>query len=54
MKIKVSVSVGLVGCKRQTEFEIPDDEAAGMSDSDIDDLAKNEMFNMIEWNWWKV
>lgn len=41
------VSVGLVGCRKEFKFEVEDDT----SDDDIEELARDEMFNCIEWGW---
>lgn len=45
--IRVTVSMGLVGCKRHGDFEIEDDA----TDDEIDEVAKEVLFNLIEWNW---
>lgn len=49
-KIKGYVSLSLQGCKKEFEFEVEDDTG----ESDIEDMAKEEMFNLIEWGWEKV
>lgn len=45
--IKVSVSLGLVGCTKRSTIEV-DDEC---DDITIEEIAREEMFNMIEWGW---
>lgn len=47
MKITVTVSIGLVGCKKTSVIEVED----GSDDEAIEESAKDEMFNMIEWGW---
>lgn len=49
MKIIVTVSMGLVGCKKESEIEVDDD----LGDDDIEEIAREEMFTMIEWGWSK-
>lgn len=39
--------MGLVGCKRSTTIEVDDDA----SDEEIEDQAREALFEMIEWNW---
>jgi hypothetical protein len=55
MTIRVSVSTGKVGSRCTTEFEIDDDELEGLSDEErddeIDEMAQQVMFGMIDWNW---
>ena len=45
--IVVTVSIGLVGCKKKQEIEVEDDTP----DDEIEELAREEMFSMIEWGW---
>ena len=45
--IKVTVTTGFVGAKREDTFEIDDDA----TDEEIEDTAQEAMFNMIEWSW---
>ncbi len=49
-KIKVFVSTNRVGSQDYREFEVDDDA----SNECIEDLAKEEMFDMIEWYWKEV
>ena len=46
-KIIVSVSTGYVGCRKETEMEVDD----SVTDDEIDEQAREVMFEMIEWNW---
>lgn len=45
MKIKVYVSTNIVGSEREEEFEIDD----GLSEEKIEEIAREAMFEMIEW-----
>lgn len=45
--IIVTVSNGLVGCKKESKIEVDDDA----TDDEIEEHAREEMFNMIEWGW---
>lgn len=49
MKIKVIVSIGLVGCRREAIIDVPDEEAG--DDETVEEYARDEMFNMVEWGW---
>jgi hypothetical protein len=41
------VSIGLVGCKREFAFEIEEDA----TEQEIEEAAKEAMFENIEWNY---
>lgn len=45
--IKVSVSLGLVGCRKESTIEVEDD----CDRDEIEQMAREEMFTMIEWGW---
>jgi len=45
--ITVYVELGLVGCRRESTIEVDDDAM----DDEIEEMARDEMFNMIEWGW---
>lgn len=50
MKIRITVSIGLVGCKRDRIIEVDDD----MTDEEIDEYAKEVLFGeIVSWNWSK-
>lgn len=49
IRVKVSVSVGLVGCKISDELEFED----GTDDEEIEAACKEWAFERIEWNFWK-
>lgn len=51
MKIKITVSIGLVGCRREKVIEVDDD----MTDEEIDEYAKEVMFEseLVSWHWSK-
>ena len=44
-RYKGHVSVGLVGCRVEFEFDIEEDA----SEQDIEDMARDAMFEHIEW-----
>jgi hypothetical protein len=46
-KIKWSVSMSLVGCRRSGEIEVE----ADCSDKEIDDMVREEVMQQIEWGW---
>lgn len=52
MKVKVSVSTGLVGSRRKDTLEIPDEEVADMSpdelESYIEEQAQDWLWNTID------
>lgn len=48
MKIKVTLSIGLVGCEHKDEIDIPDEELEGMSAEEIDARLDEEW---KEWAW---
>lgn len=50
MKVKVTVSIGLVGC-RQTRIIDVDDDA---DDASIDESAAEVKDQIIEWGWEKI
>lgn len=50
MKVEVIVSTGKVGSERRAEIEV-DDEA---TDDAIEEVAKEAMFELIEWTWKRV
>lgn len=45
--IKVHVSTNRVGSECSDEFEVEDDT----TEKEIEEMAKDAMFNMIEWNY---
>jgi hypothetical protein len=50
MKIKVRVSTHLVRSETYRIIEVPDDA----TEEDIEEEARDSMFEQIEWNWEKV
>lgn len=48
-KIKATVSTGYSGCGRDCEFAVEDD----MSDEEIEEIALERVFEMIEWDWYE-
>ena len=53
-KFEVRVAMGLVGCSKKEIVEIPDDELADMDDSAIEDIMRDQMFQMIDWNYERI
>lgn len=55
MKLKVNLGIGLVGCKKQSEIEIPEEELEGLTDTERQDVfqeyANEWAANYIE-IWW--
>lgn len=51
MKIKITVSMGLVGCRRERTIEIDD----GLTEEQIDEQVKEEVLGseMVTWSWSK-
>lgn len=50
-KFTVWLETNLINSRVTREFEIDDDELTDMSEDDIDDIAKEEMFQLIEWSY---
>lgn len=48
-QITVYLDIGLVGCKREKTIEIEDDTP----DDEIEEIAQETMFNMMEWGWYE-
>lgn len=46
-QIKVTVTLGLVGCKREEIIEVE----ADLSEEEISEIAEETLFSMIEWGW---
>ena len=51
MKVKIVVSLGLIGCTREATIEVDDEDWADMSDKDREEGCKETMLDMIEWYW---
>jgi hypothetical protein len=49
-EIKVYVAMGLVGCRRERTITVD----ADMTDDEIEDVARDTMFDIIEWGWCPV
>lgn len=50
MRIRVHMSNGLVGCQRETFIDVDDD----CEDSDIEEMSRYALWDMIEWGWERV
>lgn len=55
MKLKVYVSTDRVGSRVEREIDIDDEDLEGLDDSErqsyLEEIAKEEMFNLFEWGW---
>lgn len=55
MKIKVSVGIGLLGCRREKTVEVDDDELSEMTEDErsayLEDIARDWMLSLVEWDW---
>ena len=49
-KIQVSVSTRKVGSKTETTIDVDDDAP----ESEIDEMAREAMFELINWDWREV
>lgn len=49
-KIRVCVSTGYVGAKREEIIEVEDD----CSEKELEEIAEETMLSMIEWGWSEV
>jgi hypothetical protein len=57
MQLKVWVSLNLVGCRKETTIDIPDEDLEGSSESAkeiIEEYAEDAMWQMIEWGYMAV
>lgn len=46
-KIRVTISIGLVGCKRTETFDVEDDA----TEEEIEEMAKEAALESLNWNW---
>lgn len=49
MKIKWLLETGFAGATHEGEFEIEDNA----TDEEIEEMAKDDAFQNINWSWWK-
>lgn len=58
MKLKVSFSMGLRGCKREETIEIPDEELEGLDptarEDELELNAREWMWNFADLSWEEV
>jgi hypothetical protein len=58
MKIKISVSTGLVGSRREEEVEVPDQDLEGLSQEEqekyLDEYAQEWLWSHIDFAWSRV
>lgn len=48
--IKITVGLGLVGCKRQTTIEVED----GFTEDEIDETVREAVQELVDWHWEEV
>ena len=57
MIVTAYVSIGLVGCKRESRIEIPDDELEGLDETQresvIEGYIREWKDETVEWWWWE-
>jgi hypothetical protein len=46
-RIYWSISMSLVGCRKEGWFDLPEDA----DDEDIEEMVKDAAFEEVEWNW---
>lgn len=55
MKIRVWITIGLIGCKQQTEIDVPDDELEGLSEGEqnevLENYARDFKDEKVDWGW---
>jgi hypothetical protein len=51
MKVTVKVSTRKVGSECTTEFEIDDQEWRDMGDDDRENMARDAMWELVEWTY---
>lgn len=59
MQIKVYVSIGLVGCKREAILDVDDDELNAMATAGdrreyLQEIAEQWKDDQVEWDWEEV
>ena len=59
MKIKVSVSLGLVGCRREVVLDVDDEDVEDMATPEdryeyLQELAEQWKDDQVEWDWQEV
>jgi hypothetical protein len=58
MKITVYAMTNRVGSRNETEIEVPDEDLEGMDEDEqartLEAIAKEAMWEMIEWGWDKT
>lgn len=57
-KFKFHLSIGVVGCRKETTFEIPNEDLEGLTGADrdkvIDEYARDELWEQIEWGAYEI
>lgn len=53
-KFRLTVTIGLIGCKRTREFEVDDEDIEGKSEDEVLKVAyeygEAELTNIIDWD----
>ncbi len=52
MKIKITVSTNKIKSESSKIVELDEDD--DLTDAEIDEIAEQELFNMISWDWERV
>lgn len=50
----LTVSNGIHNADREIVIEVDEEEWAGMSEQEREEYMHEELFNIIEWNWYEI
>ncbi len=50
----LTVSNGIHNADREVVIEVDEEEWAGMSEQEREEYMHEELFNIIEWNWYEI
>jgi len=50
----LTVSNGIHNADREIVVEVDEEEWAGMSEQEREEYMHEELFNVIEWNWYEI
>ena len=53
-KFMLTVSNGIHNADREIVVEVDEEEWAGMSEQEREEYMHEELFNIIEWNWYEI
>ncbi len=55
MVVRACVSIGLVGCRREADIKIPDEDLDGLTpesrDAVIEDYVRDWKDSVVSWDW---